>query len=118
MMIMSIIDENDEESMSATDGDITPSTSSQPEPQNQLLSSAIVSLPHSTPQIPPEIHDIGKLLELGIDLKKLSREHMYRILTAEPCAEALAYPRTPAYPGSTYMRQFQPAWPGSITAVI
>ena len=110
MMIMSIIDENDEESMSATDGDITPSTSSQPEPQNQLLSSAIVSLPHSTPQIPPEIHDIGKLLELGIDLKKLSREHMYRILTAEPCAEALAYPRTPAYPGSTYMRQFQPAW--------
>lgn len=35
---------------------------------------------------------------------------MYRILTAKFSADPLAYPRTPAYLGSTYMRQFQPAW--------
>ena len=35
---------------------------------------------------------------------------MYRILTAEPSADPSAYTRTPAYPGSTYLRQFQPAW--------
>ena len=103
-------DENGEESTSAIDGDITPSTSSQTEPQNQVLSSPIPPLPHSTPDIPFEILDIGKLLELGIDLKMLSREHLYRILRAEPCVEPSAYPRTPAYPGSTSMRQFQPAW--------
>ena len=72
--------------------------------------------------MPSEILDIGKLLELGIDFKKLSREHMYRILTTEPCVEPSAYPRTPAYPGSNYMHQFQPACSsiilGSITAAL
>ena len=92
--------------MPAADEDITPLTSSklepqdQPKPQDQPLSSSIPPLPHSTPQIPSDILDIGKLLELGIDIKKISREHIYRILTAEPCVEPSAYPRTPAYPGS------------------
>ena len=83
---------------------------SQRESQNQLPSSPIVPPPHSTPQIVSEILDIGELLDLGINLKKLSREHIYCILTAEPCVDQVAYPRTPTYPGSTYMRQFQPGW--------
>ena len=105
-----IIDGNDEGSTSATDRDITPSTSSPCEPRDQCLSSLLAQPANSTPQSSSEILDIGKLLELGVDLKKLSREHMYHILTAEPSADPSAYPRTPAYPGSTYLRQFQPAW--------
>ena len=35
---------------------------------------------------------------------------MYHILTAVPSADPSTYPRTPPYPGSPYLRQFQPAW--------
>ena len=35
---------------------------------------------------------------------------MYHILTAEPSVDQLTYPRTPAYPGGTYMYLFEPAW--------
>lgn len=63
------MDGNDEDSISA---DITPSTSSPPEPQNQVLPSAVPRPANSTPPSSSEILDIGKLLELGIDLKKLS----------------------------------------------
>ena len=105
-----IIDGNDEGSTYATYRDITPSTSSPCEPRDQCPSSLLAQPANSTPQSSSEILDIGKLLELGVDLKKLSREHMYRILTAEPSADPSAYPQTPAHPGSTYLCLFQPAW--------
>ena len=102
--------DGDEDRVSATDRDVTPSTSSQPDPQNQVLSSAFAQSANSTSrQSFSEILHIGKLLELSIDLK-LNREHKYHILKAEPSADRLAYPRTPVHPGSTYLRQFQPAW--------
>ena len=71
-----IIDGNDEGSTSATDRDITPSTSSPCEPRDQCPSSLLVQPANCTPQSSSEILDIGKLLELGVDLKKLSREHI------------------------------------------
>ena len=70
-----IIDGNDEGSTSATDRDITPSTSSPCEPRDQCP-SLLAQPANSTPQSSSEILDIGKLLELGIDLKKLIREHI------------------------------------------
>ena len=71
-----IIDGNDEGSTSATDRDITPSSSSPCEPRDQCPSSLLAQPANSTPQSSSEILDIGKLLELGVDLKKLSREHI------------------------------------------
>ena len=71
-----IMEGNDEGSTSATDRDITPSTSSPCEPRDQCPSSLLAQPANSTPQSSSEILDIGKLLELGVDLKKLSREHI------------------------------------------
>ena len=108
-----LIDGNDEGSISAGDSDVTPSRSSPPsEPQDQCPSTASVHAQpaNSAPQLPSKIFDIGKLLELGVDLKKLSQEQIYHILMAEPSADPSTYPRTPAYPGSIYLRQFQPSW--------
>ena len=45
--------------------------------------------------------DIGKLLELKINIATLSREEKYRILTKEPNSEASSYPRTRASASSS-----------------
>ena len=60
---------------------------------------------------PKEIgHDIGKLLEQGLDLSKLSRVAKYQILISEPISNPSAYPRTQQTATSPYQRQFQPEW--------
>ncbi len=100
--------------MTLSDTDVVaPRTVSSPssEPPDQNPAASVH--PHhtiSTAQSTSEILDIGNLLELDVNLKRLSREQTYRILTAECSADTSAYPRTPAYPGSTYLRQFQPTW--------
>ena len=66
MLYIFITDGNDGDSISA---DLTPSTSSLPEPQDQVFSSAVSQPANSTPQSSSVIHDIGKPIELGIDLK-------------------------------------------------
>lgn len=53
--------------------------------------------------------DIGKLLDSGIDLRKLSREEKYRILTTNPSLDPSSYPRTRPYASGSF-RQFQPEW--------
>ena len=53
--------------------------------------------------------DIGELLSKGKDLKKLSQEHRYQILTAEPNLNPSSYPRTHCLV-SNRMRQFHPTW--------
>ena len=53
--------------------------------------------------------DIGKLLDSGIDLQKLSREEKYRILTTNPSLDPSSYPRTRPYASGSF-RQFQPDW--------
>lgn len=52
--------------------------------------------------------DIGQLLE-HTDLRTLSSEHRYRVLTTEVNPDSSSYPRTRPY-GSGSFRQFQPAW--------
>ena len=75
---------------------------------------------NSPPQLPSEILDIGKLLKLSVELKKLSREQIHRILMAEPSADPSPYPRIPVYPCNTCV-SFSRGWNsihGSIIAVI
>ena len=52
--------------------------------------------------------DIGELLRTNEDLKKLSREHKYRILSIEPNVD-FSYPRTRCSASGSF-RQFQPSW--------
>ena len=53
--------------------------------------------------------DIGKPLELKINVSTLSREDKYRIITSEPHSDASTYPQTHTS-ASTAFRQFQPSW--------
>ena len=53
--------------------------------------------------------DIGKLHDLHVDLKQLSREDKYRLLKTEPPTNVSSYPHTRPYPSSS-LRQFQPSW--------
>ena len=53
--------------------------------------------------------DIGKLLDSGIDLRKLSREEKYRILTTDPSLDSSSYPHKRPYASGSF-RQFQPEW--------
>lgn len=46
--------------------------------------------------------DIGKLLDSGIDLQKLSREEKYRILTTNPSLDPSSYPRTRPYVSGSF----------------
>ena len=86
-----IIDGNDEGSTSATDRDSTPSTSSPCEPHDQCPSSLLAQPANSTPQSSSEILDIGKLLELGVDLKKLSQEHISGRFRGDPGCEGFLF---------------------------
>ena len=52
--------------------------------------------------------DIGKLLLSGINVQRLNREHILKILSCEPNPNA-SYPRTRPYGSGSY-RQFQPSW--------
>ena len=54
-------------------------------------------------------YDVGKLLDLHVDLKQLSREDKYRLLKTEPTSNTSSYPRTRPHPSSS-LRQFQPSW--------
>ena len=69
----------------------------------------IVSSTQSTPSSSQFVCDIGKLLDLHIDLHQLSRDEKYQILKTEPNSDPSVYPRTRPYPTST-LRQFQPSW--------
>ena len=53
--------------------------------------------------------DIGKLQASGVDIKGLSRDDRYRLLTTEPNPDPLSYPRTRPCPSSNF-RRFKPAW--------
>lgn len=53
--------------------------------------------------------DIGKLIDLHVDLNRLSRQDKYRVLIAEPHSDASTYPRTQTNESSSY-RQFHPSW--------
>ena len=52
--------------------------------------------------------DIGKLLLSGINVQRLNREYIFKILSCEPIPNA-SYPRTRPYGSGSY-RQFQPSW--------
>lgn len=51
------------------------------------------SLSNARERMPLEC-DIGKLQFSGVDIKGLSREDRYRLLTTEPNPDPLSYPRT------------------------
>ena len=53
--------------------------------------------------------DIGKLLNSGVDIKSLTRDHKYRILTTNPNTDPESYPGTRPCPSSNF-RQFKPEW--------
>ena len=53
------------------------------------------------------VYDIGKIMESDVKFKDLSRDMIYRILTAEVNPKISCYPRH-AY--ERYSRQFQAAW--------
>ena len=53
--------------------------------------------------------DIGKLLNSGVDIKSLTRDHKYRILTTNPNTDPESYPRTRPCPSSNF-RRFKPEW--------
>ena len=53
--------------------------------------------------------DVGKLLNLHVDLQQLSRDEKYQIHTTEPNRDPSAYPNIRLYPSSS-KRQFQPSW--------
>lgn len=95
-----IMDGNVEGGTSA-DSDITPRSPCEPQDQYPSTASVHDQPANSPPQSPSEILDIGKLLELSVDLKKLSREQIHCILMAEPSADPSPYPRTPVYPCNT-----------------
>ena len=82
-----IMDGNVEGGTSADDSDITPSRSCEPQDQYPSTASVHAQPANSPPQLPSEILDIGKLLKLSVELKKLSREQIHRILMAEPSAD-------------------------------
>ena len=46
--------------------------------------------------------DIGKLLDSGIDLQKLSRDENYCILTTNPSLDTSSYPRTRPYASGSF----------------
>ena len=53
--------------------------------------------------------DIGKLQALGVNLKQLSRDSLYRLLKTEPDSDPSSYPHKCPYPSSSFC-QFQPSW--------
>ncbi len=53
--------------------------------------------------------DIGKLQDSGVDVKNLSRDDKYRLLTTEPNSDPDSYPRTQPCPSSNF-RRFKPEW--------
>ena len=53
--------------------------------------------------------DIGKLLDLNINIDDLSRDEKYQLLTSDPCTDSSSYPRTCSSESAPY-RQFQPSW--------
>lgn len=53
--------------------------------------------------------DIGKLLDLKVNIGTLSREDIYRILTSESSTDPTSYPRTRTLESAGF-RQFQPSW--------
>ena len=67
---------NVEGGTSADDSDITPRSPCDPQDQYPSTASVHAQPANSPPQLPSEILDIGKLLELSVDLKKLSREYI------------------------------------------
>ena len=57
----------------------------------------------------PIVCDIGKLQDSGVDVKGLSRDDKYRLLTTEPNPDPLSYLRTRPCPSSN-LRRFKPDW--------
>lgn len=57
----------------------------------------------------PIVCDIGKLQDSGVDIKGLSRDNKYRLLTTEQNSDPLSYPRTRPCPSSSLYR-FKPDW--------
>ena len=53
--------------------------------------------------------DIGKLQDSGVDIKGLSRDDKYRLITTEPNPDPLSYPRKRPCPSSN-LRRFKPKW--------
>ena len=49
-------------------------------------------------------YDIGKLLDLAVNVKTLSRDDKYRLLTTEPNPSPTVYPFSRPCPSSCYRR--------------
>ena len=54
-------------------------------------------------------YDIGKLLDLAVNVKILSRDDKYHLLTTEPNPFPIVYPFSRPCPSSCY-RRFRPEW--------
>ena len=68
------------------------------------------SSPSASSSSPLELEcDVGKFLDLKVNLQQLSRDEKYKILTAEPNSDPTVYPHTRPYQSSS-LRQFQPSW--------
>ena len=57
----------------------------------------------------PIVCDIGKLQDSRVDIRGLSRDNKYRLLTTEPNPDPLSYHRTRPCPSSS-LRRFKPGW--------
>lgn len=54
-------------------------------------------------------YDFGKLLELNVDVQKLSRNQKYKILTVKPNSDPSAYPYS-RHKEKEPLRGFKPEW--------
>lgn len=64
----------------------------------------------SSTSLPCKSYDIGLLLESKTDIRNISRDDLYNILTKEPDPNVSSYPRTRLCSTSSILRQFQPSW--------
>lgn len=79
------------------------------ESETQSESGPSTSHEGDSPSTSPVECDVGKLQDMRIDLRQLSRDDKCRLLKAQPNSDPSSYPRTRPYPTSSF-RQFQPSW--------
>ena len=63
----------------------------------------------SSQSAPTLENDIGNLVQSHVDLRQLSQENKYHVLTVEPVSGPSSFPRTRPSDSSSY-RQFRPSW--------
>ena len=75
----------------------------------QPITSAVLESTHRHTTVGDCQCDMGKLLDSGVNIKALSRDEKYRLLTAEPSPSQTAYPFSRPCPSSC-LRRFRPDW--------